>query len=187
MLPRAQIAGRIFTLWSCLIAVKLLDLSRGKNSQIGLQGRLKGLGGSGWRNQRKELSSTNCLLHRGICLPPRFRISQKSLWRLCKVRGHRIFLCFVLTEAWTWRTCDIQHSAFFFLLLFVGFLCQWLLKKWPGSCLLLRGKCVKNFESLDEFSEGFDPTPTPGKPSESDVHCFTSFSYLFFFLFNLDN
>lgn len=55
MLPRAQLTGCIFTLRPCLIAVKLLDFSLCKNSQIGLKGDLKGLEGREWGKESKEL------------------------------------------------------------------------------------------------------------------------------------
>lgn len=57
MLPRAQLAGGIFTLRPCLIAVKLLDFSLCKSSQIGPKGDLKGLGGRESGKKSKELHS----------------------------------------------------------------------------------------------------------------------------------
>ena len=54
---RAQLEGCIFTLRPCLTAVKLLDFSLWKNSQIGPTGDLKALGGRGWGKKSKELHS----------------------------------------------------------------------------------------------------------------------------------
>lgn len=89
MLPRAQITGRVFTLWSCLIAVKLLDLSLCKNSQIGLEGDLKGLGGSEWRKQRKEL----------ISLPLIAFSTEISVYRLISEWGKRVYGGFATCRA----------------------------------------------------------------------------------------
>lgn len=77
MLPRAQLTGCIFTLRPCLKAVKLLDFSLCKNSQIGLKGDLKGLGEREWGKKSKELHS----------LPLIAFSTEVSLHRLILVRG----------------------------------------------------------------------------------------------------
>lgn len=158
MLPRAQIAGRIFTLRACLIAVKLLDFSLCKNSQIGLEGDLKGLGGNEWSKQRKEPHSLPLIAFSTevsvYCLVSGSRESMVDLQ--CSGPQNPLITLFVfhvhrhLNVALLWCSAFSNQNSFF-LLLWDSF-CQWLSNRWLICCVLLRVKCVKNFRSADEFS-----------------------------------
>lgn len=94
MLPRAQLAGGIFTLRPCLIAVKLLDFSLCKSSQIGPKGDLKGLGGRESGKKSKGLHSLPL-----IAFPRRYlRVASVHSSTLATLGPHDHFvthLCFL--------------------------------------------------------------------------------------------
>lgn len=181
MLPRAQIAGCILTLRACLIAVKLLDFSLCKNSQIGLEGDLKGLGGKDRRRQTKELHSLPLIaFSTEVSVSCPISASQESTADVqCAGPQNRFPTLFMFPAR---RHLNVAFSILSFYCLGDSF-CQWLSGGRPSVCCLESQVC----EEFQEPRGIFWGVWLPGKLSESDVLCFTSFSYLFFLLFNLEN
>lgn len=185
MLPRAQLAGCIFTLRLCLIAVKLLDFSLCKNSQIELKGDLKGLGGREWGKKSKELHSLPLIaFSTEVSLHHLILVRGKSLSCIHNIQGHIIslllHLCFIARSypslAWQWQF----NSAFLHLMACGTLFATGCPVDGMPICWILKGKCVRHFSRLNWITWVFDQQESSS--GESDMHCFSIRLFGFHFM-----